>query len=331
MRANAFTLLLTIFLFGSTQALGQTTDAEASPAAPSGDVTVDNPLAQKLPKDVILVSGAIPSASDDSTPVPESGRIVEKVYTNAYFGMAFPLPADWLQKYVGPPPSDSGYYVLAQIASSKALKGASRGSVLVSAQDLFFGYTRATNALEMVNAKKGRLNAEYKLERQPTKVTIAGREFYRMDYMSPVAELHWYMLTTQIRCHTLEFLVTSRDTQLLESMVQSMDKLKLSEENAPVCIRDFATGDNVLQRVDPVLTDRKFNPIPARIIIDKYGKVKHVHIISAFPDQAKAITDALMQWEFRPYKPNGEPLEVETGIMFGKAPRLPKTATAMKD
>jgi len=330
-RSNAFILLLTTFLYGSTLAMGQATDTETLPPPLSGDVTVNNPLAQKLPKGVILVKGAVASASDDSTPVPESGRVVEKVYTNVYFGMMFPLPAEWLQKYVGPPPSDSGYYVLAQIASSKAMKGAGRGSVLVSAQDLFFGYTRATNALEMVNAKKGRLNAEYKMERQPTKVMIAGREFYRMDYMSPVAELHWYTLTTQIRCHTLEFLLTSRDPELLESIVQTMDKLKLSEENAPVCIRDYATGDNVLQRVDPVLTDRKFNPIPARIIIDKYGKVKHVHIISAFPDQARAITDALMQWEFRPYKPNGEPLEVETGIMFGKAPQLPKTSTAMKE
>jgi hypothetical protein len=330
LRPNAFILLLAVFLYGSTLAMGQATDTEAPSPPPSGDFTVDNPLAQKVPKDVILVKGTVPSASDESTPVPESGRIVEKVYTNAYFGMSFPFPAEWPQKYVGPPPSDSGYYVLAQIAPGKALNGASRGSILVSAQDLFFGYTPAKNALEMVNAKKNRLSADYKLERQPTRVSIADRDFYRMDYMSPVAELHWYTLTTQIRCHTIEFLLTSRDPQLLEAIVQGMEKLKLSEENAPVCIRDYATGDNVLQRVDPVLTDRKFNPIPVRIVIDKYGKVKHVHIISAFPEQARAITDALMQWEFRPYKPNGEPLEVETGIMFGKAP-LPPKATAMKD
>jgi hypothetical protein len=84
-------------------------------------------------------------------------------------------------------------------------------------------------------------------------------------------------------------------------------------------------------KVDPVLTDRKFNPIPVRIVIDRYGKVKHVHVISAFPDQAKIITDALLQWEFKPYKQNGEPVELETGIMFGSAPAQMKTATSLKD
>jgi hypothetical protein len=333
LRPKAFALVLAVFLCGSVLAGAQTAEPENPPTPPplSGDFTVDNPQAQKVPKDVILVKGAVPSASDGSTPVPENGSVIEKVYNNAYFGMTFPLPAEWLQKYAGPPPSDSGYYVLTQIEPSKSFKGPNRGTVLISAQDLFFGYTPAKNALEMVNAKRSRLNADYKLERQPTQVNIAGREFYRMDYMSPVAELHWYTLTTQVRCHSVEFMLTSRDAELLESIVQGMEKLRLLEEAAPVCIKNYATGDNVLQRVDPVMTDRKFNPIPVRIVIDRYGKVKHVHVISAFPDQAKAITDALLQWEFRPYKQNGEPIEVETGIMFGRAPMPTKTATNVKD
>jgi hypothetical protein len=331
MRFRASTIILSVFLCGSVLARAQTTDTETPPPPPSGDFTTDNPVAQKLPQNVILVKGAVPSASDESTPVPENGRVVEKIYTNAYFGLSFPLPAEWAQKYEGPPPSDSGYYVLTQVQPSKSFMGPNRGTVLISAQDLFFGYTMAKNAIELVNVKKSRLSADYKLERQPTQVSIAGREFYRMDYESPVAELHWYTLTTQIRCHSVEFMLTSRDPQLLETIIQGMDKLKLSEESAPVCIRDYATGDNVLQRVDPVMNDRKFNPIPVRIVIDKYGKVKHVHVISAFPDQAKAVTDALLKWEFRPYKRNDEPLEVETGIMFGKAPMPRKSAANVKE
>jgi hypothetical protein len=68
-------------------------------------------------------------------------------------------------------------------------------------------------------------------------------------------------------------------------------------------------------------TERRFNPVPVRIIIDKQGKVKHIHFLSAFPDQAKAITDALFQWRLRPYLRDGKPVEVETGIMFGRSPR----------
>jgi hypothetical protein len=43
-------------------------------------------------------------------------------------------------------------------------------------------------------------------------------------------------------------------------------------------------------------------------------------LISAFPEQAKAVTEALKQWRFRPYLRDGKPIEVETGIMFGRAP-----------
>jgi hypothetical protein len=96
---------------------------------------------------------------------------------------------------------------------------------------------------------------------------------------------------------------------------------------APVCLKDYAKDANVIARVDPVFTERKFNPVPVRIIISREGKVKHIHFLSAFPEQAKAITDALGKWKFRPYLKDGQTVEVETGLMFGHAPR-PTTSPA---
>jgi hypothetical protein len=87
-----------------------------------------------------------------------------------------------------------------------------------------------------------------------------------------------------------------------------------------VCLKDYASGDNVIARVAPVFTEHRFNSVPVRIIIDKEGKVKHIHFLSAFPDQAKAITEALGQWRFKRYLRDGKPAEVETGIMFGRTP-----------
>ena len=55
-----------------------------------------------------------------------------------------------------------------------------------------------------------------------------------------------------------------------------------------------------------------------RVKMEANEEVKHIHFLSAFPDQAKAITDTLSQWRFRPYLRNGLPVEVETGIMFGR-------------
>jgi hypothetical protein len=93
--------------------------------------------------------------------------------------------------------------------------------------------------------------------------------------------------------------------------------MKLGDAGAPACVRDYASGANVLYRVEPVLTEHKFNRIPVRIVIDTKGRVKHIHFLAAFPQQAAIITDALLQWRFKPYLVNGEPAEVETGLVFG--------------
>jgi hypothetical protein len=313
--------------------------ASARSTPQSGGDFSSNPEAKKLPTETILVKGAWSSASDSLTPVPESGGLTKNVYTNEYFGLTYTLSPDWTEKYSGPPPSDSGYYVLAQIRPADTFKGTSRGSILLAAQDLFFTLTSASNALELINFTAANLSTDYKLEQPPAKVRIANHSFVRFDYASPVAQLHWTVLATEIRCHAVQFVVTSRDTNLIESVIQEMNKMGLPADpnpsgigggDLPVCIKDYATGENVTGTVDPILTERRFNSIPVRIIIDKEGKVKHIHFLSAFPEQAAAISDALWQWRFKPYIRDGHAVEVETGIMFGRAQRAttPRSTSA---
>lgn len=284
----------------------------------------------KVPTGVILVKGAWASASDSSTPVPEGGNVMNNVFRNQYFEISYTLPKEWIEKYKGPPPSDSGRYVLAQFRPADTFKGPARGSILITAEDMFFTPLPVANAIQLVNYTKDNLQADYKVELPPTQTKIAGHPFIFFAYWSPVAELHWYVLATEIRCHEVEVVLTSRDTKMLESLVLGMNKMELPVEtsptagtgggSAPVCIKGFARGQNVIARVDPVFTERTFNPVPVRIIIDKAGKVKHIHFLSAFPDQARSIADALKQWKFRPYLRNRQPVEVETGLMFGRAP-----------
>jgi hypothetical protein len=243
------------------------------------------------------------------------------------------MPQDWVEGYKGPPPSDHGRYVLAQLIPSDTFKEPATGSILLTAEDMFFTFFPATNSIEFINFTKDHLQAGYKVERVPSQIKVGGRFFSFFAYWSPVAELHWSILATQIRCHTVQIVLSSRDTKLLDRLMQDLNIMKLPSEDAaidgtasPVCIKDYASRDNVIARVDPVLAEHRFNAIPVRIIIDKEGSVKHIHFLRAFPDQAKAITDALKQWKFRPYLQNGQPTEVETGIMFGYAPRAPLSA-----
>jgi hypothetical protein len=295
-----------------------------------GDFSNNMQPPTKVPEGVILVKGAWSSASDSVTPLPEGGGVTNNVFNNQYFGMTYTLPPGWTERYKGPPPSDSGRYVLAQIGPADTFKGPTRGNILITAQDLFFTSLPATNAFELINYTKDNLQADYKVELAPTELKIGGRSFRFFAYKSPVAELHWYVAATQIRCHVVEIVLTSRDTKLLESLLLDMNKMNVPEEASPtagtgggafpLCIKDYGRDENVIVRVDPVFTERAFNPVPVRIIIDKGGKVKHIHFLSALPSQAKAITDALGQWKFKPYVRDGRPVEVETGIMFGPAP-----------
>jgi hypothetical protein len=206
---------------------------------------------------------------------------------------------------------------------------------------MFFSLTPTHNALELVKFSQKHLPDYYEVERPPTELKIAGHNFVRFDYKSPVAGLHWYVLATQIRCHAIQFVFTSQDTKLLESMIEDMNRMQLPDDAnvvagkgggpAPVCMPDYATAANIVNRVDPILVDNRFNQIPVRIIIDKKGKVRHVHLLSAFPDQSAAITEALMQWTFEPLVRDGKPLEVETGILFRARASAVSKSTSIND
>jgi hypothetical protein len=327
MHSRLLCLSIAVALSITLPTSGQVAPRQNSPKN-GGDFSNNVQPGNKVPTGVIVVKGAWSSASDSVTPVPEGGSVANNAFTNQYFGMSYTFPPDWAEKYKGPPPSDSGRYVLAQINPTNTFKGPARGTVLITAQDMFFTPLPATNALELIKYSKDKLQSDYKVEMAPTPTKIAEHPFTFFAYWSPIAQLHWYVVATEIRCHAVEFVLTSRDTKLLESLLLDMNKMKLPAEasptagtgggDAPVCIKDYAREENIVERVDPIFAEHRFNPVPVRVIIDKEGKVKHIHFLSAFPDQAKAITDAMGQWKFKRHLRDGQPVEVETGIMFGR-------------
>jgi hypothetical protein len=291
---------------------------------------VQGASASAAPVADIIVKGAWSSSSDALTAVPERGTMTDRAYGNAYFELEYSLSRDWTQRYDAPPPSDSGYYVLAQIepaASSRRF----RGHILIAAQDMFFTPAPAKNALELIYYFKDHLDVDYRIEQVPTEARIGRHSFVRFDYVSPVAKLHWSVLATEIRCHTVQFVFTSSSVKQIETLIENMKAMKLPIEagpasgtgggDKPLCIKDFASGDNVIDRADPVFSEPRFNPVPVRIVIDTQGRIKHIHFLSAFPGQVKSISDALLQWRFKPYVVDGRSVEVETGIVFGREPR----------
>jgi hypothetical protein len=271
-----------------------------------------------VPQNQILVKGAAPFASDAKTPVPEEGRVADGRYRNAYFGLTYPIPAGWTEQPAGPPPSDTGTYVLANI-------GTPRAYVMVTAQDLFFSATATAGAKERLAAMRKGVESMYAIDSEPAEVTIAGRTFHRLAYSAPRAGLRWRVLTTDVRCHALTFTFAGSDAAALDAAEQGMNNLSLTAA-APPCVAGWAEGPNVVAKEAPLFTTSRFNTIPVRVIVDARGRVKHVHLLSAFPEQAQAIFSALRAWTFKPYRAGGKAREVETGIVFGVQPATPEAA-----
>jgi hypothetical protein len=84
----------------------------------------------------------------------------------------------------------------------------------------------------------------------------------------------------------------------------------------PLCIKDYATPDHLVARVDLVRAGPKFTSVPVRIIIGTDGRVRHIHVIRGSAEQEEKIAAALTEWQFKPFVSEGRPVEVETGLTF---------------
>ena len=287
--------------------------ALAQNAGPSQPKTATFNAKNGIPKTVNIGLGIVPFSSGAKLPEPEGGGIEHNAYVNSYFDLSYAVPQNWIESFKGPPPSATGYYVLSQLVTSPAAQD--RGTMMLSASDMFFLLHPAASALELLQQSERALPDVMKVEHAPAEVQIGNRSFARMDYTG--AGIHWSLVATEIRCHTLQFVFTSRDPELIDRLVQGLGSLALPAENDfPVCLKDYVSDTTVLHKVDPALVGPKYTTIPVRMIIGKDGKVEHVHVITAFPEQARSISDALMQWTFKPYLQNGHPAELETGLVF---------------
>ena len=253
--------------------------------------------------------------------LPEAGLVDEGNYSNPYFGLRWPLPAAWRQGLAGPPPSRNGFYVLVALDGPAE----SRTSMLVTAQDLFFAGKAFANAVDLLADVHAHITElpDLVIDAKPATRMIAGRPFGHFAYHA--GGIYRIMLSTVLRCHLVMFNVSGPDqtavdaaARELEAMsIPAMDDKEAALANVtPLCIKDYLAANATLRRVDPVPGDPKGVNIPVRIIIGTSGRVRHVHVISASDSQRRAIEDALMRWEFSPHLIEGQPVEIESGVLF---------------
>jgi hypothetical protein len=256
-----------------------------------------------------------------ATANPEDARIADGTFRSGYFGLALPLPRGWIAGPAGPPPSLFGDYVLGTLLA----EGRNTGTVVITAQDIFFAHTPYKSAAAMI-ADFRKSAAEIpgmKIDREPSEGRIGGRVMQRIDFSG--VGLYRAMLAIEARCHLVRFNLTALDPSTLTGIVRSLGDLsfeaKPDASTGPVCVKDYATDETVLSKVEPLPTGPTFTPIPVRIIVGANGLVQSVHVIHATADQRQSIEHAIRQWRFKPLVMNGRAVEVETGFLIRFAAR----------
>ncbi len=247
---------------------------------------------------------------------PEAGKLAAGTYESAYFGLSYPLPQGWEEGLAPPEPSVTGYYVL---ETPKPAPG-ERATLLIAAQDEFFASKRG-DAMAMAADLRAVAahTAGLEPEGPPERVTVAGHEFVRLELGGEV--LSRIVYAADIRCHVVSFTFAASDRAELKSLAASLEHIAFAPETPPLCVRDYASAETLVHRVEPELTGTNFTRIPVRVIVGTDGKVTHVHVIRGTPEQASAVEAALAQWQFKPRLVDGKPVEIETGLTFEIKPK----------
>jgi Gram-negative bacterial TonB protein C-terminal len=272
---------------------------------------------------IVLLACAAKGDVPAKYPEPEDGAVKNGVFEDDYFGLRYPLPSGWVEDLKGPEPSASGYYSLAALKPEGKLVA----TMQISAQDNFFVAEPVKDATGFLNAMKKGLDGSLSAPNAVAHVKLGGMDFARLDYSG--AGLSHIVFAAEIRCHTLIFSITASREAAAEMLVESLRKLSLTQEQSasssneaaarrgrPLCVPESAYRDHIAHKIDPVMTGPRYGSVPVRLIIGADGKLEHVHAIAGFPEQVESVTDALAKWEFKPYVADGQPVEVETGLLF---------------
>ena len=81
----------------------------------------------------------------------------------------------------------------------------------------------------------------------------------------------------------------------------------------------------LLKRVSPVYPQQAIQMhiqglVSMHATVAKDGSVRNVKVMSGPATLARAATEAVRQWKYRPYLLNGEPIEVQTDIKINFVP-----------
>jgi protein TonB len=95
--------------------------------------------------------------------------------------------------------------------------------------------------------------------------------------------------------------------------------IREDEKNVTPAPASAPTSDYLLQRIEPEYPEAARQqhiqgPVVLAVLVGANGSVRELTVVSGDPQLAKAATDAVRQWRFKPHQLKGQAVEFETRI-----------------
>lgn len=243
------------------------------------------------------------------------GKVSGNTYSNTDLGITCNFPAGWSAAL------ESDHGVL-DVRFTPLTPDGSEIEMFVLDSSLF---PRVT---PLRISRKSDAGAKYEFEGVVQNPTLGTRDFVRIDWIREEGKKKLYhsRLGTDASGWRLILFVSAPKRKALEQEIAMLSSLqfepKRPTEGPPGAVlvppkKEIEGPKRLLKGVNPeypknALQQRVQGSVLLEVIIGTDGKVKDVDPIAGDPILVGPATDAVRQWEYRPYVVNGKPVEVYT-------------------
>ncbi len=273
---------------------------------------------------------------------PPLGNFRDDAYTNDFFDIHYPLSRDWVRqtdlmrtKLASEGNNKSSYVLLAEVYiphDSDPSRADSSFLVLAIHRS---GPEDCKHYLE-ASATAVQSRKEAKQKGDITEFTVAGHDFFRVDFEYRQGIDHRTFLCTSIKDYFLQWNIIGWSKQAIENAVATLSTMtpatpgKVAEPQPPASIDGKSVTTKVkvqagissgllVKKVAPVYPgqarhDRIQGTVTLQAVISKTGDITDLEALSGPMELVPSAVNAVRQWKYRPYLLNGEPVFVETQI-----------------
>ncbi len=279
---------------------------------------------------------------------PPLGTFRDNAYSNDYFGIYYPVSRDWvretdlMRKKMAAEGKAQGTYVLLAAVRIPADKDPLRADSTFTV--LAVNRSGAQDCTQYLDLLTGNVQAhkEGKRTGQVSQFTIAGHDFYRVDFEFREGIDHRTFVCTSVKDYLLHWNIGGWSKSAIETAVSTLKSITAappaaapvppaavpappSLENGPnspkkVQISPGVSTGLLIRKVQPVYPqEAKYARIQGTVllsaVINKNGDVVDLEVLDGPIELVVSAVNAVRKWKYRPYLLMGEPVEVQTQIM----------------